>query len=557
MSFTLLFLRIRWRSIRYRLTFDFRKNWLEILTPVLIISAMLLGGYFLALRGAQFLLAQGEVGRLLLDRIFYLGWSIIFYLLVISNVITAFSTLYRSPEVNFFLTNPVSYRDIFRAKLLENLLYSSWVILVLGLPLTWAYVRVVSISGWELLWLFPLGLIPYLFLATVTGLTIILIIVHLSRWVRIRFLFLSLGALFFLFFWLYYRFSQQDVVLVGDAASFRAVSRYMFNLTRQPFALIPSYWFTELFTNYVQRDFDLLLFFTGLLVSTALVGREFIYWLGGKLYFVTVQILSSYQHQPASRAINSRSLNSLLKWLRPPIRGLVFKDVLQFVRTPQQWIQFLLFGFFIGIYLLNLARVNIQMQELAPFWRTLIYILNFGFSGFVIAALTARFVYPLISLEGRGLWVLLTAPLELKTLFREKFWLTVMLFFSLAEIVALVSNHFLGQGLRINLLATVFLILLTLGLVSISLGLGSLFPQFHEQNPMRIASGTGGTITIIFSLVYLATMVSAFIWFIVLLERPAPVSSLLFASALVLIFNILVIFIPLKLGLRALLKVEL
>lgn len=552
MSFALLFFRIRGRSIRYRLTANFRKNWLEIFMPLFIISGLVLGGHLLALRGAQFLLKQGEVGRLLLDRVFYLGWSIIFYLLIISNIITAFSTLYRSPEVNFLLTHPLDYGDIFKTKLLENLLYSSWVILVLGIPLTGAYLQAKGLSSWGWIELFPLGLVPYLLLATMAGLVIILTVIYLSRWIRLRFLFLTLGAVVWFFFWLYFRSNQQTVILTGETASFRAMSRYLFNLTRDPFPLIPSYWFTEL----LHRTGLWSLFFGGLLVTTALVGWELTLWLGKRMYFTTVQVLNSHRRQPDTGSVNPGFLKKVLSGLRPPVRGLVFKDVLQFVRTPQQWIQFLLFGFFIAIYLLNLARVNIQMQALDPFWRILIYILNFGFSGFVIAALTARFVFPLISLEGKGLWILMAAPLKLRSLFMEKFWLSTGLFFVLAETVALVSNHFLGQGLKINLLATAFLILLTFGLVSISLGLGALFPQFHERNPIRIASGTGGTITILFSLAYLATTVAAFIWFLLLLEKQASFETLFLAGLGVLSFNAIVICIPLKLGLLSLVNME-
>jgi ABC-2 type transport system permease protein len=521
--------------------------------PLIIISGLILGGYLLALRGAQFLLNQGEVGRLLLDRVFYLGWSIIFYLLIISNIITAFSTLYRSPEVNFLLTHPIAYGDIFKTKLLENLLYSSWVILVLGIPLTGAYLQANGLFNGGWIWLFPVGLIPYLLLATMTGLVIILVIIRLSKWIRLRILFLALGAIVWLFFWLYFRYNQQTVILTGETASFRVMSRYLFNLTRDPFPLIPSYWFTEL----LHKAGPQRLFSGSLLVTTALVGWELTRWLGRGMYYPTVQILNSHRRQPATRSVKPGFLTKLLGGLQPPVRGLVFKDVLQFVRTPQQWIQFLLFGFFIGIYLLNLARVNIQMQALAPFWRILIYILNFGFSGFVIAALTARFVFPLISLEGKGLWILMAAPVKLRSLFMEKFWLSAGLFFALAETVALVSNYFLGQGLRINLLATAFLILLTFGLVSISLGLGALFPQFHERNPMRIASGTGGTITILFSLAYLVTMVAAFIWFLLLMEKQASIETFFLVGLGVLIFNGIVIYIPLNLGLRQLVNTEL
>lgn len=521
-----------------------------------IIMGMLIGGYRLLLLGATFLLKQGEIGVLLLDRFFYLGWSIIFYLLILSNILTALSTLYRSPEVTFFMTNPIPHVRLFRAKLVENLIYSSWAILILGIPLSVVYGQVKSLSFAKTALFLPLGLIPFLLIAAAIGMSIIMVVVRLSKYFRMRSIFLVLILLFTGLFYLYFKFSQQETVLVGVSGNFRTLSRYMGNLAANPFPYIPSYWLSEMIIDFGQKDWPGLFYFVGLIITSSLVAFEIAGWIASKYYYTSFQVLEGSNTPRKRLSFPSIQESPIVSFLPAQYRALVVKDILQFVRTPQQWIQFLMFGFFIAIYLINLSRADIKMVRLDPFWQTLIYIFNFGFSGFTLAALTSRFVYPLISLEGPGLWIMLSSPMELSKLFRVKFWMSFFIFFTLAEIVAAVGNYYLGQDPIMMTISTLFLLVMSLGLVSLSLGLGAVFPQFDEPNPMRITSGAGGIITVLTSLVYVAIMVGAMIYVFRLWEVGKWSLYLGWVLAGVAVLNSLVIFLPLWWGKRVLLKIS-
>jgi len=531
-----------------------RKRWLETLVPVSIMTGMLVGGYKLLLWGSIFLLKQGEIGILLLDRFFYLGWTIIFYLLILSNILTALSTLYRSPEVTFFMTSPISHIQLFRAKLFENLVYSSWAILILGIPLSLAYGQVKSLSFVKIALFLPIGLIPFLLIAAAIGMCILMLVVRLSKYFQMRSIFLVLIVVFSGLFYMYFKFSQQDTLLVGVSGNFRTLSRYMGNLASNPFPYIPSYWLSEMIIDFGQKDWSSFIYFIGLMITTSLVAYEIAGWIAAKNYYSSFQVMEGMNTRRKRLSFRSVSNHSLLSFLPAQYRALVVKDILQFVRTPQQWIQFIMFGFFIAIYLINLSRADIKIARLDPFWQTLIYIFNFGFSGFTLAALTSRFVYPLISLEGHGLWVMLSAPMQLSKLFRVKFWMSFFIFFTLAEIVALVGNYYLGQDTTMTIISTLFLLVMSLGLVSLSLGLGAVFPQFDEPNPMRITSGAGGIITVLASLVYVAIMVGAMIYVFQLWEANRWSSLLGWILLGVTVMNGFVIFLPLKWGKRVLLK---
>lgn len=508
---------------------------------------------------------QGELGELLLDRIFNISWSIIFYLLILSNMITAMSTLYRSREVSFLMTVPLTFTSIFHMKFAENLLYSSWAILILGMPLTFAYGSVKSLTFLKMFALLSFGLLPFLVISTAISLTLLMIIIRLTKWFRMRSVLLFLGMIFAGALWVYFNFNQRETLLTGDVESFRFINRYLINLSRPPFPFIPSYWLSEIFNALSQFRWQSFVFFSSLFLSTALVGIEVANFIAKHNYHVTFQLMEgtgqqlqeSIKRNLVPGQVGRNRILARFKWLSPAMRGLVVKDILQFVRTPQQWFQFIMLAFFIGIYLINLSRADVRLSLLSPFWQRAIYLLNFGFSGFILAALTSRFVYPLISLEGKGLWIMMVSPQNLSVLFKEKFWLSFIVFFTLTELVAFVSNYYLSQSLSFSLITTVFLLLMSLSLISIALGLGAVFPQFNERNPMRISSSAGGIITIMISLFYVGIMAGGLVWIVTLMEHKTKLVSLIPVIVGILFINIIATVLPLWLGHRSLIRTEL
>jgi ABC-2 type transport system permease protein len=511
---------------------------------------IIFGGYRLFLSGGEFLLRQGELGEVFLDRLVYLGWSIIFYLLILSNLVTGFSTFYRSPEVAFLFTLPIDAKQIFRIKFFENLLYSSWAVMVLGIPLTLAYGDLQGLGPIHYILVFFTGILPFLFIATVSASLLLIILVYFSRFIRMRTLFVLLGVGFIGVFYLYFTFSQRETILTGSLSNFRALGRYVTNLSSSQFSFIPSFWLSNLFLAESSLGWGERFFNVGLFLTTALVGWEIISATAQRFYFKTYQLMEG-QGQKAKQDSVSQFFKFSWPGLGSPAKAMIAKDLVQFVRTPQQWVQFLLMGFFIAVYLINLSRSQVHFGDLSPFWQTAIYIFNFGFTGFMLSALTARFVYPLISMEGRSLWMLQMAPFSMAKVFVQKFWFSFFILFTLTEVVALVSNFFLGQATEIALFASGFLLLTSLALISLSLGMGAVFAQFNETNPMKISSGYGGIITVMLSLFYVAFSVTSLVFFINV-DQAGGSGMILGMIVLVMVtLTALYTWLPLRWGLRA------
>ena len=448
------------------------------------------------------------------------------------------------------MTMPVDNVQIFRVKFVENLIYSSWAILILGIPLTLGYGALQGLLSWQYIVVFLSGILPFLFIATVSASLLLMILVYLSRFFKMRTIFIFLGLIFTGIFYLYISVSQQETTIGGGLGNFRALGRYLANLSNTPFPFIPSYWLTRLFVGSGSLPFWERMFFSALFISTAALGWEILSFFASKAYFRTYQIMEGQGQKTKQKSLSSLFTFS---WpgLKYPTKALISKDLVQFLRTPQQWIQFLLMGFFIAVYLINLSRGKLNMDELSSFWRTTIYIFNFGFTGFILAALTARFVYPMISMEGRSLWILQMAPFSMKRVFIEKFWFAFFVLFTMTEVVALASNIFLGQQMEISILASGFLLLTSLSLISTSLGLGAVYAQFDEPNPMKISSGYGGIITVILSLIYVALSVTALILLINVYEKDGAGLYVGGIVGFVIILTVLYTWLPLKWGFRA------
>ena len=72
-----------------------------------------------------------DIGTLLMDKVMSIGLLAIFIMLTISNIATAVSTLYRSPETASLFAAPLSHLEIFTVRFVDNMLYSTWGVLLM------------------------------------------------------------------------------------------------------------------------------------------------------------------------------------------------------------------------------------------------------------------------------------------------------------------------------------------------------------------------------------------------------------------------------------------
>jgi ABC-2 type transport system permease protein len=244
----------------------------------------------------------------------------------------------------------------------------------------------------------------------------------------------------------------------------------------------------------------------------------------------------------------------------PRISALIVKDIRMFTRLPAQWGQSLIFFILLSTYIVSLRRT--PLYEMVPLWFAIISFVNLGFTGYIVATLSARFVYPAISLEGRNISILLTSPLKRREFLREKFLISFIPNWLLAEFLIVFSNISLKSSVPFTLICAGITTVYALTIVSISMGLGALFPDFTESNPSKIAAGGGGILTAILSLFYIAIPTAIISLptrrFISSQFQQEPMHSPEFVVYVLLFILVSILFsiVPLKAGMKSLRRME-
>ncbi len=421
----------------------------------------------------------------------------LFVMLVFSNVLIAFSTLYRSREVTYLVQSPIPVHDFFLGRFYECVTFSSWASAFLGSPVMLAYgietgapaVFYLALLAFYL----PFVVIPAA-IGSILAVAGVRLAVNLRRswWPALAIPVLAAGI--FAFFRGYL-----EVPSFADTPSLQAV---IATLGRAQSPFLPSTWLAQGVLGAATGELRASVFHFLLLASNAL----FLLWLATlaaeRWFYAGWTALACGGRRRSRRAGILERLDSLLRPLPQPSRSLVVKDLRLFWRDPAQWSQFVLFFGIMAIYVANLRGARSFAGQEG--WRALGTLLNLGASMLILASLTTRFIYPLISLEGRRFWILGLSPVTLRHIMWQKFWLSVGSTSIFTVSLAVLSAIQLDLDRTAFVLSVAGIAATTLALSGLAVGLGSLYPNFEEDNPARIVSGMGGTLNFLLSMLYIA-----------------------------------------------------
>ena len=514
-----LLAKINLRAFRARARQNLRESKLLLGTLALFLLAYLIVGYLLFSVGLRYLYQLPGVGLLLVERVLYMLYFFFFVMLTFSNAVLLYSGLFRGKETSWLLTLPLNQRAIFCWKIVESLVISSWGLLILSAPLLLAF-GVVFKAPVEYYFKSVFVFVPYLLLpATLAG---GVVVVMVRFWGRLgRWLLWGFGL------WVLYR-GVESYLLVrhlavnteeSSTSTSLAIRQVLSHTEMAVHPLLPSTWMSEMILHWARGYAGRGWFYSLLLLSYTLLGL----WLCVEVFsrFTYACWNASQANRAASTRGRGRRAGQLAKgavqfrWNPWQLLGvgrvnaaLLQKDAREYLRDPAQWIpSAVLFGL-LFLYSFNLQHFTADPND--PFWVGLISFLNFGVSCLAVSTLCTRFIYPLYSLEGRRLWIVGLAPFPLTRIF----WIKLLLF--AGSIAILTSSLMLISGTRLQLPWTSILrfvagiCTISLGLTSLSLGLGVLFPNLQESNPAKIVSGYGGTLCLILNFLFILTFLTLF-----------------------------------------------
>ena len=146
------------------------------------------------------------------------------------------------------------------------------------------------------------------------------------------------------------------------------------------------------------------------------------------------------------------------------------------------------------------------------------------------------------------------APMGLARMVKVKYWLASLSSLVVTLGLILLSSYLLEMTWDRAAFFSAAVTVMTFSLNGLAVGLGVLFPNFRDSSPSKIVSGFGGTLCLVLSFLYI--LASVLILGFSTLGIP-PHSG--WAVAGIAVFTVLSFFIgwlPLKLGLRRLVHLE-
>ncbi len=443
-------------------------------------------------------------GPFLCDKLLNLFFMTIFFLLIFSNAISSYSTVFRSQELQILLVCPLSYTEIFIFKFIESLILTSWAFIVLIGPFLFAYFKVQGLS----LFLLPVSfayLIPYLVIAAVIGTMVTLFLIMIVPYKDLRpYLMFILACLCLIsVIYLRHKYIQKQMETKGEIIFFISQLMPYFNFAEKPY--LPSLWLSSGIFNLSSKRFLQSGFYIWLLVINAIFLFQIIYLLVPYLYYPAITLLSTQGGKGVKvKYLIWKMIKKIFWLLSPAEKELVIKDLKSIVREPVQYFQLLIFFGILAVYFTNLQG---QYYQSFPFkWKMFIAFLNLIATNLVLASLAVRFVFPLISLEGKRMWILNLAPISRWRLLFSKF-IGISTFAVMINVgLITISNFMLKISKEFVNVSTVGSAVSALTLIGMIIGLGGWFPNFKHDNPSRIIAGIGGTLALIVSLMYVGFM---------------------------------------------------
>jgi ABC-2 type transport system permease protein len=517
--------------------------------------AFWLGIYMIFYRVLTYFKGVEGFGDILAAKLMSMVVMTFFTLLLFSSVIVTLSKLYISRDLPLVHSLPVTAEEIFLARWLESLIDSSWMVILFSLPILLSYGMVfkagVFFYGMSFLSIFSLclmasGLSTFAVLGAATVLPA----------GQIRTISVFFGVMLILILVVAVRMMRPEQLV--NPETFNSVAIYLQSLETTGSPLLPTTWI------YDGIQASLLgmkgkAFFSLALSATGGMSLLFInLWISEKWYF---RGYSQAQTTPATIFATSpagKGWDDLLSFLPAPVKAMTVKEIKTFFRDQTQWPQLFLLMALIVVYLYNFSVLPLDRTPIKTVYlQNLFSFLNMGLATFVLTAISARFVFPAVSMEGQSFWIVRSSPLSLRTFLWIKFFIYYLPLIILSEILIVVSNLLLDVTPFMMALSVITVFFMVPGIVALGIGFGAAYPDFSSENPTQTVTSFGG-------LLYM-TICAGFIALVIVLEA-GPVYAVFMAGlrgqglgafqwvwltgsfCLVLVICFLMVTIPMKMG---------
>ncbi len=428
-----------------------------------------------------------EIGALLAGRLLGLLLMSFAAILLLSNVITALSSFFLARDLDLLVSSPVDWLTLYGSRLLETALHSSWMVVLLSLPMLAAY-GVAYHGGITFVAAAVAGFVPFLLIPAALGSAVTLLLVNAFPARRTRDILSVIGVLAAAGLVVLFRLLRPEQLARPEG--FRSLVEFISVLRGPTSPLLPSEWLQRTLMGTLTGRFDALPLY--LLWTTAAAFVVLGALLHRRLYAVGFTKAQEGAQRSARSSAAARAARAVLAPLGVRRSELVLKELRVFFRDSTQWSQLILLAVLVVVYVVNIKFLPLTGEGITFFIVNLIPFLNLALSGFVLASIAARFLFPGVSLEGRTWWLLRSSAMSMRDLLWAKFWVGTLPLLVLALAIIGVTDTLLQVTPFMFAVSIGSITLLTFAIAGLAVGFGTLYPRFETENAAQIPTSFGG-----------------------------------------------------------------
>jgi ABC-2 type transport system permease protein len=499
-----------------------------------------------------------RIGMFLLHRFVFVVLFIFFMTVNIGNIVVSYSTFFKSSEVGFLLTMPISFAKIFLIKFLDNFFYSSSTLLLMVTAALAGYTSYFGLPWYFIPFAVLFLILPFMFIAGTLGAITLLVIMRFAATFGIKKVLVTIASVYGTTIILFYIFSSPVQLVTSVFAYFPNINNYFGFLESPAVKLLPNHWVADALYWISSGKSIAAGWHVYLLIVVSILFLLFALLLAKKWFYKTWLVFLNLSNElSVKKKNNGKVLFSFenRSSLKPRREALLKREFLLFIREPSQWTHFLVMTFLITIFIVSISNIDVMILNAYNIYlKTLIYLVIYLFNVFLIASMSLRFIFPLVSLEGETIWKIRSAPLNYKKLMLTRLFIYFSVIFVIGQLLNFVSNY--QFSIMLTLISQLNTAFVTITLVSLNFGMGAAYANYKEKNPIRVASSQGASLTFLFTIIYL-------VFLIVLLFAPlinyfyemdtrnfASVSQLLYTTAILGTIAFIMSYLSISKGVR-------
>ncbi|HKZ34777.1 MAG TPA: hypothetical protein VJ179_02860 [Patescibacteria group bacterium] len=481
---------------------------LSVIVSFIIVLSVFMIGSFLFFSSTFTALRENPFTEPVNLYMMMVAFFLFFTLSIFSSMISGILRLFRSEESAFVLTTPSSVWGLFTYRFLEIWLVGSWALFVLGIPILFAFGDTYHTDVlYYVLSVFFLCVLS--FLSTQIGVLLSVLIASIFGASSIRVLVWTIiGGAIPLSYVLSRSILPDDFSSFFSADSISSMYLYLQKLAIFSFP-IPSTWLIHTLLGYVGKSEVTVFVNSAKLIGLILANWLLLRWFVTKTYRRTFQWFQEGTFYAAkSDKAKGRSL-PFPRFVRGVFGALLEKDLIVWFRDLPELLHLFFLLLLFSFYFFVLGRVPV-IRTASPEMLSILASFHLAAGGYLLTTIALRFVFPSVSLEGKGIRFLKSSPVSMKEVFWEKFVFSLLSLLAIAGILILVEASLFSAGTVVYSVLALMTGIITITVTSIMVSLGAAFPNYSTRDTERITTTLPGILATFCALFYVA-LVSFFL----------------------------------------------